>query len=219
MSQYESLDSVAVITLDNGKANAVNHDFIDSLIEGLDVAERDARAVLIRGRAGMFSAGFDLKEFEKGPQATTALVNRGAELLLRIFMHPQPVIAECTGHAIAAGALLLLACDSRLGAAGKFKLGLNETAIGFALPVFGFELAKARLSKRHLQAAAVQAQLYDPLLAKEVGYLDEVLDPAMLHEKALEVAATLGKLPAQAYAANKRGLRQQTADTIRASLA
>ena len=167
----------------------------------------------------MFSAGFDLKEFEKGEEATAKLVARGTEMFLRLFMHPQPIIAECTGHAVAAGAFLLLVSDSRLGAQGKFKIGLNETAIGFNLPVFGFEFAKSRLSKRHIQAAVIQSELYTPSMAQEVGYLDSVHGPEHLHEAAMQAAVTLGKLPGNAYAANKQGLRADTAKIIQASMA
>jgi len=211
-------DDVAVIHLDDGKANAVGHDFINGLNEGLDRATADAKAVLIAGRTGVFSAGFDLKEFDKGPAATTALVNAGANLLLRVFSHPQPVVAACAGHAVAAGALLLLACDTRIGAQGDFRIGLNETAIGMSLPVFGLQLGAARLSKRYQTNAVIQAQLFAPRDARAAGYLDEVVDQSDLMNAALEGASQLAKLPAHAYAANKLGMRATYIDAIRASL-
>lgn len=212
-------NNIATISLQEGKANAVGHALIDAVNAGLDEAEANAKAVLIRGSEGIFSAGFDLKEFKNGPDATKALVKRGAEMLLRIFMHPQPVVAECTGHAVAAGAFILLAADTRFGAEGDFKIGLNETAIGFELPVFGLELAKARLSKRHLQSAVVQAELYDPSQAVDAGYLDLALPLTDLHGAALERVTTLAELPGDAYAQNKRGLRSEIAAVIQSSLA
>ena len=175
MLNYRLQDKVAVIGLDDGKANAVGHDFVDAMSEGLDKAEREAGAVVITGRDGVFSAGFDLKELAKGEQQRTDLVNRGAAMLLRLFSLPQPVVVASAGHAIAAGALVLLAADTRLGAAGDFKYGLNETAIGMSLPPFGMEMAKCRLSKRHQTQAIIQAQLYDPDAAQQVGYLDQVV--------------------------------------------
>lgn len=212
-------NDIAIISLDEGKANAVSHSLIDDLCAGLDRAESDAKAVIIRGKEGMFSAGFDLKEFEKGEEATAKLVRRGTEMFLRLFMHPQPVIAQCTGHAVAAGAFLLLVSDTRVGAQGNFKIGLNETAIGFNLPVFGLEFAKSRLSKRHIQAAVIQSELYNPSMAQEVGYLDSVHEPEALQETAMQTAISLGKLPGNAYGANKQGLRADTAKIIQASIA
>ena len=65
MLNYSLQDKVAVIGLDDGKANAVGHAFVDAMTEGLDQAEQ-ASAVVPTGREGVFSAGFDLKELAKG---------------------------------------------------------------------------------------------------------------------------------------------------------
>ncbi len=219
MLNYQLEGDVALIGLDDGKANAVSHAFIDALNDGLDRALKDSKAALITGRAGVFSAGFDLKEFDKGPDATTALVNKGANLLLRIFSHPQPVVIGCAGHAVAAGAFMLLAADTRVGVTGDFKIGLNETAIGMTLPMFGLQLADARLSKRHQTAATVQAQLFNPEQAQDAGFLDQVVKADELASTALQTAATLAALPAEAYAANKLAVRQTHIQAIKASLA
>lgn len=90
MIEYSQQQDVAVLTIDDGKANAVGHAFIDAMNRALDRAEKEAKAVLVTGRAGVFSGGFDLKEFQKGADATMALVNKGAHLLLRVFSHPNP---------------------------------------------------------------------------------------------------------------------------------
>ena len=211
-------NEIAVLTFDDGKANAVSHDFIDSMMEGLDKAESDAKAVVILGKPGMFSAGFDLKEIQKGPQEAAALVNKGAHMLYRLFSFPQPVIGGCTGHAIAAGAFTLLTCDTRIGAKGDFKLGLNETAIGMVLPVFGKELAANRLSKRHLTGAVIQAQMYDPEDAVDVGFLDELIEAGDVATRCMEVAAQLAELPGPTYAQQKLDTREASLATIKDSL-
>ncbi len=218
MIEFSQRGDVAVLTIDDGKANAVGNAFIDAMNKGLDRAEKEAKAVLIAGRTGVFSGGFDLKEFQKGPEATTALVTRGAHLLLRVYSHPQPIVAACTGHAVAAGAFLLLAVDTRVGASGAFRIGLNETAIGMTLPVFGLELAKARLSKRHQTTAVVQAHLFDPEGAKDAGFLDAIAPPDQVLGVALEHAVALATLPGAAYAGNKLAVRADTIAAIRASL-
>ncbi len=215
---YEQKGEVAVISLDDGKANAVGHALIDEVNEGLTQSLAAAKAVVIAGRPGMFSAGFDLKEFENGPAATMALVAKGARMMLRLFSHPQPVVAACTGHAIAAGAFMLLAADTRIAVQGDFKIGLNETAIGMTLPVFALELSKARLSKRHQSAAVIQAQLYAPDAAIDVGFIDEVVAADDVLARAIEVAGMLAAYPGSAYAANKLALRASAIATIEASL-
>ncbi len=215
---FERKDAVAVLHFDDGKANAVGHELLDGIHEGLDRAAAEAKSVVVTGRDGMLSAGFDLKEIQKGPDAAAALVGKGAKTLLRLFSHPQPVVMACTGHAIAAGAFLLLTADNRIGAAGDFKLGLNETAIGMSFPVFGIELARARLDPRHLTRAFVQSHLYDPDGAVKAGYLDRVLPPEQVLEAAIAEAAALAELPGDAYAKNKRDIRAPYIAAIEASL-
>ena len=218
MLNYKLVGKVAVLGLDDGKANAVGHTFINSVNEGLDRAEAEATCVLLTGRPGVFSAGFDLKEFDKGPEATNALVNQGANMLLRLFQHPQPVVVACAGHAVAAGAFTLLASDVRLGVQGDFKIGLNETAIGMTLPIFGIQLAQARLSKRWQTRCAVQGELLNPDEAMAAGFLDELVDTDSLFDTALTRASALAELPTGAYAGNKQLMREPFIQAIKASL-
>ena len=110
-----------------------------------------------------------------GVEAMQGLVRSGAELLVRLYASPLATVAACTGHALAMGSLLLLASDTRIGADGPFKLGLNEVAIGMGLPIFAVELARDRLSPRHFTAATVQGQVFDPAGAVEAGYLDRLV--------------------------------------------
>ena len=216
MHETELQGDVLVVTLDDGKANAVGHNFVDAVEAALERAKQEAKAILFAGRPGVYSAGFDLKEFENGPEATQALVNKGAHMLLNTFAHPQPVVMASTGHAVAAGAFFLLAGDTRVGTKGEFVTGLNETAIGMGLPVFGLQLAAARLSKRHQTQAVIQAQMFDPAGAVDAGFLDELSDDAVA--RGLELASKLAELPGEAYAQNKLDSRRPYIDAIKASL-
>ena len=215
---YRTEDNIAIITIDDGKANAVGHDFIDGVMAHLDKAEQEANAAVFLGRPGLFSAGFDLKEIQKGPQEATALVNKGAHMLYRLFSFPAPVVAGCTGHAVAAGAFFLLSCDTRIGVEGDFSLGLNETAIGMTLPVFGQELAKDRLSKRHLTAAVIQSTMYSPQDAVDAGFLDQVVAPEALADACIAAAKKLCELPKETYGLMKRDTRAAPLAAIEASL-
>ena len=215
---YEQRDSVAVLHLDDGKANAVSHDLISFVSDSLDRAAEEAGAVVIHGREGVLSAGFDLKEMARGAEAAAALVGRGAAFFLRLFSLPQPLLIACTGHAIAAGGFMLLSADNRIGAAGDFKIGLNETAIGMTIPVFGREMAKARLATQHVTRAYVQAHLYDPDGAMAAGFLDKVLPPDQVLEGTVAEARALAELPVENYAGNKREIRGPFIETIEASI-
>jgi enoyl-CoA hydratase len=216
--RYDLRDGIALITFDDGKVNAISHEVIDGLDAALARAENEARAVLLAGRDKRLSAGFDLSVMTGGIEAARALVTAGAELMLRIYTFPLPVVVACTGHALAAGAILLLASDWRAGAGGEFKIGLNEVAIGLTLPLFALELARDRLSKRHFSAAVTQARIFDPKGALDAGFLDSVEPPETLLDASLRRAAELAKLPDAAFRETKARERAATVKSIRDTL-
>lgn len=215
----EIRDGLAVVRMDDGKANAFSFAMLDALGAALDAAEKDAKALLLLGRPERFSGGFDLKVMNEGGEATGRLVTAGGRFALRLYESPLPIVIGCTGHALAMGAVLLCAADLRIGTAGRYKIGLNEVAIGLALPPFAYELARERLARTYLQRATALAELYDPEGAVAAGFLDRAVPSEQLESAALEAATALAALPGRAHALTKRSLRKTALETIRASLA
>lgn len=211
-------NDIAILTMDDGRANALGHAMIDALNAALDEAEGKAKAVLIAGREKRFCAGFDLDVMASGPENVRKLVSAGADLLMRLYEYPLPVVMACTGHALAAGGLLLLAGDTRIGTEGDFRIGLPEVAIGMTMPVFGIELARDRLARHRFTEAVTQARIYGPADAVAVGYLDEAVPASSLLETARARAAALAALQQPAFANTKRKERKVTIDLIRGTL-
>jgi enoyl-CoA hydratase len=212
---FENSGDVAIIRLDDKKANALSPSLLAALDNALDQAEEAGQAVLLTGRPGRFSAGFDLSVMrEGGPGAALELVQTGARTALRIARFPAPVVIGCTGHALAMGAVLLLTADSRIGMTGEFKLGFNEVAIGMTTPDFLVEFARERLSKRHFIRATVQAEIYDPHSAVDAGFLDRTTKPDKLLDEALAEATRLAKLPRTAYVESRNAARGALLDAL-----
>src|SRR5436305_2301545 len=211
-------DGVAVVRLDDGKANALSMAVIGGLHEALDKAASDATAVCLVGNAKALCAGFDLSVMRGGAEDMVKLVRAGGEFLMRLYGHPQPTVAAVTGHALAAGALVVLACDTRVSGDGPAKIGLNEVAIGMTLPEFAVELARDRLSKRYLTRATVEAEIFDPEGALAAGYLDMVVAADQCERTAIDESRRLGQLDAAAYAGTKRAMRQPTIDRVTPTL-
>ncbi len=215
-------DGVAVITMDDGRANALGPDLQAALNEALDRAEGDetVSAIVLAGREGRFSAGFDLGVINSGDGgAIGAMVGGGGALVRRLYGGPKPVVAACGGHAVAAGALLLLGCDVRIGPDAPVKIGLNEVAIGLTLPGWALAAAHERLSLRHRQRSVVNAVLYDGRGAVDAGFLDEAVAPDAVLDRARSVAAELTQLDLAAYAATVDAFRRSVLDAIDADLA
>ena len=168
---YTLRDTTALIRMDDGKANALSYAMMDEVEAALARAEREASSVVLTGRPGRFCAGFDLREMMKGAESARALVTRGADFLLRLYLFPKPLVIACSGHALAGGALTVLTGDLRLGVEGDFRIGLNEVQIGMPVPILAMELARDRLSPRALQEAthraAVRHQFGKPIAEQQ----------------------------------------------------
>jgi len=207
----EATETAIVARFDDGAANVVGHAAVDGWMSALDAAEEAKLPLAVIGREGMLSAGFDLKVFEEGMEPFGKLVGRGADLLHRVVTVPVPVVVGATGHAVAMGSLLLLAADYRVGAEGRFKIGLNEVSIGMALPNFAIQLAQHRLSKRHYLRATTMAEMYRPGSAADAGYLDEVVAADEVEATVLAKAETLSKYSRGAFAVTKKLARAELA--------
>ena len=198
-----------LITMDDGKANALGFDMLAQLEAALDEAEEAGKVVVIAGRRGKFSAGFDLNVMGQGGDGMLQLLRGGAAMSRRLLNFPTPVVLAVSGHALAMGALMLLSADYRVGMHGTYKIGLNEVAIGMTLPYFGIELARARLAKTHVGAAVTLAKVYDAEGAMEAGYLDEAVSEEDLLPRVKAIAEQFSALNMEAHRQTKARTREQ----------
>jgi enoyl-CoA hydratase len=207
-------DGIAWITLDDGKVNALSKERIEEIGAALDAAEKAAAVVVLRGRQGIFSAGFDLNTFQRGPQAGREMVVAGAQLILRLLAFPHPVLTVCTGHAYPMGAFLMLSADARLGLEGPWRIGMNEVAIGLTVPKFALELARHRLTPPGF-ARITSAAMFGPEEALRLGYLDRVLAAEELAGAAAEEASRLRALDRPSFQATKARINEPALKAIR----
>lgn len=208
------------IVLDDGKVNAFSIPTLRALLAALDEAEGASGPLVLTGREGVFSAGFDLKVFQAGdPDAVVEMLALGAELWARLLAFPRPVVVAAPGHAMAAGAFVLLAADLRIGVDGPFKVGLNEVAIGLTMPWAGLALAEHRLAQPHLQRAVLEAILYAPQGAAAAGFLDEVVAPDELEAATAGAVERLAALNADAFAGTKARRNRDVLEAVRAGAA
>lgn len=217
--QIRSEQDVAVISLDDGKANALSFDVLDGLDAALTSAEGGAKAVVINGREGKFSAGFDLKVMTGDADGARRLLYQGALLGIRVYEFPIPVVLGVTGHALAMGAILTTTADYRVGAEGPYKLGLNEVAIGMPVPAFGVELCRDRLSPAWFTRCVQHATLCGPDDAVAAGFLDEVVALDVVADRTLAVATALAEtVHAGPFRMTRETIRGARAAELRAGL-
>ncbi len=211
---YQCDDGVALLTICNGKANAISPDVITGFNSALDRAEQDGAVVIITGQAGILSGGYDLKVMMTSPQNAIALVTQGSTLARRMLSHPYPIIVACSGHAVAKGAFLLLSADYRIGIEGPFTIGLNEVRIGMTMHHVGIELARDRLRKSAFQRSVINAEMFNPQTAKDAGFLDEVVPAEELMNAARRMAQQLKTLNLKAHGKTKLKARKALLDVL-----
>jgi enoyl-CoA hydratase len=215
---YELDGGVARIGMDDGKANALSPAMLLDLNNAFVRAEVDGAVVVLSGRPGLFSGGFDLKVIRAGGYEAVEMVRAGFELTERILAFPTPVVMVCTGHALAMGTFLLLAGDHRIGVSGPFKFAANEVAIGLTMPRAAVEMLRQRLTPAHFNRACILAETFTPEGAAEAGFLDRVVDAGELDEAVSAVVAAVSALDMRAHAATKRRAREQTLTALRAAI-
>jgi enoyl-CoA hydratase len=215
---YSCDGSIATITLDDGKANALSPGMQASINGALDRAEADQAVAVLTGRPGVFSGGFDLRVLGAGGDEAVAMLRGGFELAHRLMSFPRPVIVACTGHAVAMGSFLLLSADYRVGADGPFRIVANEVAIGLTMPHSALAILRWRLSPAYFDRAVLLSETFDPQSAVAAGFLDRVVDAAQVVSAASEVATAAAQLDARAHVATKRRARKVTLAAIEEGL-
>lgn len=215
---YDLADGIATIRLDDGRVNALSLSTLGALGDALAQAEADNAVVLLTGREGILSAGFDLKTLTGGSPDAAEMLRAGFEVAERLLSFPSPVVIACTGHAIAMGSFLLLSGDYRVGAAGAFRVVANEVAIGMTVPHAAIEICRYRLATTHLQRAVTLAEDFGPDDAVAAGFLDLTVPAAEVPGTAQVAAARAVTLDRAAHGATKRRLRAGLLDALRQAI-
>lgn len=215
---YDCKDGIATITMDDGKVNALSVEMLAQLNAALDQAAADQAVVLLSGRDGVFSAGFDLPVLRAGGTQALVMLRAGFETAERLLSFPAPVVVACTGHTIAMGVFLLLSGDYRIGAAGPFRITANEVAIGLTMPRAAVELCRQRLTPAAFNRAVILADVFTPGDAAAAGFVDRVVEPADLAEAARTTAALVAGLDRNAHIGTKLRARHETLHALRAAI-
>jgi enoyl-CoA hydratase len=207
---------VRMLVVDRPPVNAIDLELLRELADAATAAEEDerVRAVVLTGNGRCFSAGLDLGVMAGGQAGAMARFG-GADGIFRVWTMRKPTVAMINGHAIAGGCILALACDFRLTGRGLHRIGLNETAIGLALPTGAFEIARLALPIRTAREVLLGAALYEPEAARVAGLVDDVVPPADLEQLCLARARALGAYPAAAYATNKYAWQRLAVERVR----
>jgi len=216
---YAREGRVARIAMDDGKVNVMSAAMLGALHAAFDRAAAEKAVVVLSGRPGVFSAGFDLKTLMGGTAGDFyAMLRLGAELALKVLAFGTPVMSVIEGHAYPMGAFLTLASDWRIGTAGDWRIGLNEVQIGIPAPRFAIEVARQRLAPAYLSRTTVTGEMFAPAEALAAGFLDEVAQPQELEAAVERALSRLLSADAESHRITKARLRGPAIAAIRAAI-
>ena len=212
-------NDISIIKLDDGKANAFSYNMLSQVNELLKKVPRDSGALVITGREGLFSGGFDLKTLATGDmEKITKMVQLGYRLLLELFSFDRPIVAAVSGHSIALGLFVTCSADYRIAIDGKYVCQANEVRNNMDIPTQIMEIIRARVNKKYFYSAVYHSDAYSVQDSIEVGYIDEVVSEDQFMERVMEKAKELATLPHPFYANTKKtaqdDVRQKIADAI-----
>lgn len=217
MIQIEERGEIVVIRIAAGRGNALNVELCEALVKAIEEFERGAsRAAVLTGSGSVFGAGVDLRSLLEGG---VEYVRRFLPLLERAFERlatcPKPIVAAVNGHAIAGGAILMLACDYRLIARGDARIGLTEVHVGVRFPAWALEIARFATPRENFSTLVLTGRTWLPEDAVARGLADELVDSNQLIDRACAVASEMAGIDAQTFAATKLAVRQPMIDAAR----
>ena len=217
MIEIEQRDGIAIVTLAYGKANAMDTDFCAAVTEAFVKLKRaPARAVVLTGQGGMFSAGVNLIRARDGGarymRKFLPVLNR---MFDTVFYFEKPVVAAVNGHAIAGGCVLACCADRRLMAQQACRIGITELLVGLPFPALAFEVMRITAAPQHFPALVYSGATFLPEEAIARGLIDEIVEPAALLDRAVAAAQTLAALSPQAFAVTKRQLRLDVTERMK----
>jgi enoyl-CoA hydratase len=217
MIESKMFDGIAVVTMDHGKANALDIELCDALATCFDDFRRsDAKAIVLTGKGKIFSAGVDLKRLSVGGAEYVRLFLPALHRLYEaVFFHPKPVVAAVNGHAIAGGCVLACCADRRLMAQDGGRIGITEILVGVPFPALAFEVVRFAVPPRYLPEFILLGMTYATDEALRRGWVDEIKEPSKLMDDAMAAARQLSRLSPAAFAQTKSQVRQGAVDNLK----
>jgi enoyl-CoA hydratase len=217
MIETEDRGVVKIVRMAAGKGNAINVDFASALVEALAEVERGpTRAAILTGTGNVFCAGVDLPAIVAGgPDYVRKFIPALQRSFERLVLFPKPIVAAVNGHAIAGGMIFMLACDQRLLAHGRSRVGLTEVRVGVEFPSWALETVRFATPSQHFSTIVCAGRTYEPDEALARGLVDELAEPERLLDRAYEIADELAAIPAETFMATKRAVRRPLIESAR----
>ena len=221
----EVKDRIGWITLDRPPANSYDAAFLEELDRCVgEVAEAEVAVAVIRSASDkFFSAGADVKAFlERTPEENMAMCRRAHRVLGRFADEAPLFVAAIAGHALGGGYEIALACDIRIAAEGRYRIGLPEVTLGLLPGTGGTQRLPRLIGRGRALELMTTGRTVAPAEAERIGMVDRLVPAATFDQAVAELAAGLAAGAPLAVAAITRvvndGLERSLEDALEREL-
>jgi enoyl-CoA hydratase/carnithine racemase len=183
----EVKDRVGWITLDRPPANSYDAGFLEELDQSVgQVAEAEVAVAVVRSASEkFFSAGADVRAFLERSAAENMVMCRRAHQVLDRFAAESPLfVAAIAGHALGGGYEIALACDIRVAAEGRYRIGLPEVTLGLLPGTGGTQRLPRLIGRGRALELMTTGRTVTPAEAERLGMVDRLV-PADEFEQAV----------------------------------
>ena len=221
----EVKDRIGWITLDRPPANSYDAAFLEELDRCVgEVAEAEVAVAVIRSASDkFFSAGADVKAFlERSPEDNMVMCRRAHQVLGRFADEAPLFVAAIAGHALGGGYEIALACDIRIAAEGRYRIGLPEVTLGLLPGTGGTQRLPRLIGRGRALELMTTGRTVGPAEAERIGMVDRLVPAATFDQAVAELAAGLAAGAPLAIAAITRvvndGLERSLEDALEREL-
>lgn len=202
-------DGIREIRLARPPVNAISPDLVLALSEAVLAADKDGRqAIMLSGQPGMFSAGLDVQALmQLGRPEVEVFYANFSGLWQTLAASELPIGVAITGHAPAGGAALSIFCDHSVMAEGKYKIGLNEVAVGLTVPSPICRALAKRVGNHTAEKMLGEGRMIDPQTALRINMIDETVPVDDVIEQTLAWCRKIVSLPRNAMLQTRRQAR------------
>lgn len=172
---------IAKLEMNQAPVNSLSSNLMEDMLTKVDElkAKDNVRGVIIASSSkNVFSAGLNLAEmYNSNPTAFRKFYFLFQELNYQLYKAPFLTAAAITGHAPAGGCVMALTADYRVminNTERPFRMGLNESSLGLAAPVWVQKLMSDVIGKRQTAQAVLSSTLFTAEEAFRIGLIDEL---------------------------------------------
>jgi 3,2-trans-enoyl-CoA isomerase len=204
-------ENLAVITLDRGRSNPINHQMVLELTACLQTLAMDdaVGGLILTGKPGFFTSGVDLIEaYNYNEEQVRNFWTDFLNFQVALASFKKPLVAAISGHSPAGGCIMAICCDYRVIVEGEFIIGLNEIPVGIVVPDLVFSLYSFWLGQRIAYQSLLEGRLFKVNEALNAGLVDEVCPAEQLMGIAEKKARAYMKLNKVTWSESKLNLRK-----------